>query len=73
MEMDEASRRTIIIFFLAECTLQPSCRRFPLWADPCDLAPPSVSLGLEGGGGEGLFKADAVNEEDPERDCATQV
>ena len=22
---------------------------------------------------EGLFKADAVNEEDPERECATQM
>jgi len=51
------------------------------------FAPPALStlsqfelLSVLGGGGggkeeeeEGLFRADAVNEEDPERDHATQV
>ena len=34
---------------------------------------PHVSVNEEEEEEEGLFKADAVNEEDPERDRATQV
>ena len=51
----------------------------PWHSQPCSI---TSERGGGGGGGEeeqeqeeeeGLFKADAVNEEDPERDRATQV
>ena len=50
----------------------------PAWGDPrgflvCDTAPHGEEEEEEEEEEESLFKADAVNEEDSERDRATQV
>ena len=67
-----AGPRGVLVWHLQEFPTGPTRRRRKKEEEEEEEA----EKGGGGGGGkeeEGLFKADAVNEEDPERDRATQV